>query len=437
MRILIADDDKIPLSLLQFQLEQWGHTVLTATNGAHAWELFQNHDFQVVITDWEMPRMTGIELLRNIRAVDRAEYVYVILLTSRSEQDSLITGLVTGADSYLTKPVNPIELQARLRPSQRIIDLEQRLAERQRELEDRHQRLTAANAKMKRNLEAAAQIQQDFLPKRLTDIPDVRFAWHYSPCDELAGDMLNVLPLDQDHVGVYMLDVSGHGVQAALLAVAVCRSLSCHQDESSVLWKRQDADSDYELQSPAAAVGLLNARLTAQSLSEQYFTLFYGILNRHSGEFRYTNAGHPPPVHVSETGLANLLTGDGMPVGITETDYDEHRLELAPGERLVFYSDGVTETMNLSGELFGTLRLLETLQASYGRPLGTSLSEIVGQVAAWRGETPIHDDLSLLTLEYAPRCPTVGPTPKLRSRDSVRTGSGIKERGRNSFPKSC
>ncbi|MBC7815836.1 MAG: SpoIIE family protein phosphatase [Planctomycetaceae bacterium] len=403
MRILIADDDKIPLSLLRFQLEQWGHSVLAAENGAQAWELFQSHDCQVVITDWEMPGLTGIELLRNIRAADRTGYVYVILLTSKSEQESVVTGLVTGADTYLTKPVNPGELQARLRPGQRIIDLEQRLSERQRELEDRNQQLSQANAKMKRNLDAAASIQQAFLPKRLTDIPDVRFAWHFSPCDELAGDMLNVLPLDQDHVGVYMLDVSGHGVQAALLAVSVCRSLSCHPDDSSVLWQRRDGSNEYELLPPAVAVRLLNTRMTTQSLSEQYFTLFYGILNRHTGEFRYTNAGHPSPVHISESGQTSPLPGDGMPVGIVETDYDEHRLQLAPGERLVFYSDGVTESMNLSDELFGTSRLFETLRDSADRPLGMALTEVVTQVAAWRGAAPIHDDLSLLTLEYAPQ----------------------------------
>ncbi|MFM9964613.1 MAG: PP2C family protein-serine/threonine phosphatase [Planctomycetaceae bacterium] len=410
MRILIADDDMIPLRLLRFQLEQWGHTVLAAENGAQAWELFQNHDCQVVITDWEMPGLSGIELLRNIRAANHVGYVTVILLTSKSEHESLITGLVNGADAFLTKSVQPDELQARLRFSQRIIDLEQRLAERQRELEDRHQRLAEANAKMKRNLAAAANIQQALLPQRLIDIPDVAFAWHFSPCDELAGDMLNVLPLGPNHVGVYMLDVSGHGVQAALLAVSVCRSLSCHQDESSVLWHRRNDSDEYELQSPVVAVRQLNSRMHAQSLSEQFFTLFYGILNRHTGEFRYTSAGHPPPVHVTQFGHTALLPGDGLPVGIAEFDYDEQQLQLEPGDRLVFYSDGVTESMNLSDELFGAERLFSVLRDSAQQPLNSALSEVMSQVAAWRGEAPIQDDLSLLALEYAPRQRFIEPS---------------------------
>ena len=100
----------------------------------------------------------------------------------------------------------------------------------------------------------------------------------------------------------------------------------------------------------------------------------------------------------------------GLPVGIIENDYDEHRLQLAPGERLVFYSDGVTESMNLADELFGASRLFETLRDSARQPLGTALSEVVSQVAAWRGAAPIHDDLSLLALEYAPRSGLDGPT---------------------------
>ncbi len=141
MNILVADDESLARSLLQFQLEQWGHSVLSAENGAQAWELFQSHDCQIVITDWMMPEMTGIDLLRKIRASDRAGYVYVILLTSKTEKEALVTGLTTGADDFLTKPVDPVELQARLQPSLRIIDLERRLAERNRELESRNTQL--------------------------------------------------------------------------------------------------------------------------------------------------------------------------------------------------------------------------------------------------------------------------------------------------------
>ena len=405
MKILIADDEPISLQFLRFQLEQCGHTVIAADDGRQAWELLQTHDCQLVITDWNMPEMTGLELIRKIREIERAVYVYVILLTSKSERASLITGLNTGADDYLTKPVDQDELQARLQPSQRIIELEQRLAERHRDLKNRNRLLADANTKMKRDLDAAAEIQQAFLPGRIQDIPGVNFAWHYSPCTELAGDMLNVLPLDDDHVGVYLLDVSGHGVQAALMAVTACRYLSNHQDASSVLWKRRDGNSDYQLQSPAAAAEQLNARLVAHSLTEQYFTLVYGILNHRTGEFRYTVAGHPAPVHVTAPGRPVFLSGNGLPIGIAQTDYEEHSIQLDPGDRVIFYSDGVTECMNVTGELFGNSRFLHSLRSTVDHSLDTTLSNILNHIQTWSGDAPFHDDVSVLALEYNPLRP--------------------------------
>ena len=420
MKILIADDEAIPLQLLRFQLEKFGHTVISASNGREAWELLQTHDCQLVITDWEMPEMSGIDLIRQIRQSERVAYVYVILLTSKSERASIVTGLNTGADDYLTKPVDKDELQARLQPGLRIFELEHRLADRHRELEHRNLQLAHANTKMKSDLDTAAQIQQAFLPSRKQDIPGVEFAWHYSPCTELAGDMLNVLHLDDDHVGVYMLDVSGHGVQAALMAVAACRYLSIHKDDSSVLWERRDSSTEYHLRSPAAAAEQLNARFVAQSLTEQYFTLVYGILNQRTGQFRYTLAGHPAPVHLTPVAPAAFLPGSDLPIGIAETDYEEHALQLQAGDRLLFYSDGVTECMNASTDCFGNPRFVQSLSGTAHQSLDATLSQILNHLQQWAGETPFHDDISMLALQFSPRTanrrePSRSPSANLTS----------------------
>lgn len=394
MKILIADDEPIAREFLRFQLEQCGHTVIVANDGQEAWELLQSNDCQFVITDWDMPRMTGIELIRQIRESDRAGYLNVILLTSKSERAALITGLTTGADDYLTKPVDQDELQARLQSGKRIAEMEQRLAHQNRVLAD-------ANFKMKRDLDSAAQIQQAFLPSRHLNIPDVGIAWHYAPCTELAGDMLNVLSLDKDHVGVYVLDVSGHGVQAALLAVSVCRYLSNTQDPSSIVWQRPAPSEDYQLRSPPEVMRELNSRMTTQSLSEQYFTLFYGILNHRTGEFRYSVAGHPAPAHISDQGDVSFLPGSGLPIGIVETDYDEYRLRLNPGERLVFFSDGLTDCMNPAHELFGGDRCAKVLTRTRHQPLDSVVSQVLDELHTWRESEPIHDDISLVALEFA------------------------------------
>lgn len=433
MKILIAEDEPSTRQLLQFQLEQWGHTVISAGNGRQAWELLQTHDCQLVITDWDMPEITGIDLIRKIRQAERAGYLYVILLTSKSQRGDLVTGLTSGADDYLTKPFNKDELQARLQPSLRIIDLEYRLAERHRELAernlelaDRNQLLTDANRKMQRNLDSATKIQRAFLPSRVSDIAEVPFAWHFSPCDDLAGDMLHVLELDEEHVGVYVLDVSGHGVQAALLAVTACRFLSSQKDSSSVLWQRRDGSAEFQLASPAEAVRELNSRMSAQSRTEQFFTLTYGLLNRRSGEFRYVIAGHPAPLHVPAHGPTSYLPGDGLPIGIMETDYDEHSVRLAPDDRLFFYTDGVTETMNATSEQFGPARLQHAALTTSREPLATANAHIFAAVETFRGTAPIHDDVSLLMLQFAPLV-----SPPLRERrvraDSFAGASGLNQ----------
>lgn len=120
MPILVADDDSISRQMLQFQLEQWGHSVLAAEDGDDAWKLFQSHDCPIVITDWMMPRMAGIDLIRKIRETEQANYTYIILQTSKSKQSDLIAGLMSGADDFLIKPVDPSELNARLQVGVRI-----------------------------------------------------------------------------------------------------------------------------------------------------------------------------------------------------------------------------------------------------------------------------------------------------------------------------
>jgi sigma-B regulation protein RsbU (phosphoserine phosphatase) len=125
MPILIADDDSISHQTLQFQLEQWGHSVLTAADGDEAWQLFQRHDCSIVITDWMMPRMPGINLIQKIRDAEQTQYTYVILLTSKSQKSDLIAGLASGADDFLVKPVDPHELKARLQTGLRISRLRQ------------------------------------------------------------------------------------------------------------------------------------------------------------------------------------------------------------------------------------------------------------------------------------------------------------------------
>src|ERR671912_176532 len=131
MKVLIADDEPVSRRLLQNYLQKWGHDVTVAQDGAEAWRLFGAGGFAVVITDWEMPEMDGVELVRRIRAASASGpgYVYTILLTAKSQKEDLVEGMEAGADDFLTKPFDRDELRVRLRAGERIIRLEQNVRE--------------------------------------------------------------------------------------------------------------------------------------------------------------------------------------------------------------------------------------------------------------------------------------------------------------------
>jgi putative two-component system response regulator len=135
MKILVAEDERVTQRSLQRQLEKLGHEVSTVPDGAAAWAHFQNEPFDIVVTDWDMPELDGRELIRRIRSARQAGYVYVIMLTGRTEKADLIAGMETGADDFLNKPFDPDELRVRLKAGERIIRLERTLAELNRDLE--------------------------------------------------------------------------------------------------------------------------------------------------------------------------------------------------------------------------------------------------------------------------------------------------------------
>lgn len=262
------------------------------------------------------------------------------------------------------------------------------------------QELHSAHERMKSDLEAAARIQESLLPKVPPDVAGVSFAWVFKPCDELAGDIFNVFLLDEKQVGLYVLDVSGHGVVAALLSQTLNRFLSPDPSSPSVL-KQCIEGSRYRLLSPAEVAEQLNKQFPMDPVSRQYFTLLYGMLNSETREFRYVSAGHPGPVYLSRAAEPVILEAPGFPIGFFEgVKYEEHSLSLKPGDRLYLYSDGITEAMNAKGEQFGKGRLIKALKKNRNAPLKDSLSSLLEDVEEW-SPARVEDDISILAVEIA------------------------------------
>ncbi len=395
MKILIVEDEKVSRLLLKNRLLKWGYEVTAAADGAEAWEIFQKEHFPMVISDWIMPKMDGLELLRRIRSIKRSGYVYTILLTAHSEKDDILAGMESGADDFIAKPFDNDELLARLKVGRRITDLEQNLAQRNLELQK-------INARMHRDLKVAAGIQQSFLPAKLPECKEAEFAWKFVPCDELAGDTLNIFSLDEEYIGLYLLDVSGHGVSAALLSVNLSRTLNPNPGQSDILKEQTLTPPGYRLASPGEVADRLNQRFPLDTNTGQYFTMQYGQLSLKTREFHFISAGHPPMIHIKRDGTSKALLVRSPPIGFMSGDnylYQEQTIALSPGDRLYLYSDGIIEAMNSDKEQFGVKQLKRTLAQARSRSLSESLEAVSEQIDLWTDGKGCGDDLSLLSLE--------------------------------------
>ena len=403
MKILVVEDDKVTCHMLRRLLESWGHEVDFAENGARAWDMFQADRFPIVISDWMMPELDGIELVRRIRSMSNQGYTYTILLTAKSRKDDVVEGMDAGADDFMIKPFDVSELHSRIRAGERIIALEQNLAQKNNALEKAGLAVAESNQRIRRDLEVAARIQRGLLPRIFPDESHVKFAWAYQPCDELAGDILNVFRLDNRHVAMYVLDVSGHGVASALLSVALHHLLSPVMDQSNLLKRRTDEAPGYVLATPQEVASHLNRQYPLQNEFGLYFTILYGLLNLDTYQFRYMQAGHPKPIHMPSGASPCLVDSRGLPIGFFEdAEFDEFCIQLQPGDRMLLYSDGLFEVCNDQEQQFGQERLMGVMEDSRDMPLQASLDRMTDQARQWSGSLGLRDDISMVGLEILP-----------------------------------
>ncbi len=396
MRILLADDDRVTRIRLNAYLREWGHEVILAEDGNQAWELFRRESPWLVISDWQMPGMNGIEFVRRIReATPPGQYVYAILLTSRSEKTDLVEGMEAGADDFVAKPFDKDELRVRVRAGERLVVLERVLA-------GRNQELSGINERMRGDLRTAARIQNAFLPREDEEFPGIRAAWCYQPCDELAGDTLNLLRLDGNHVGFYVADVAGHGVASSLLSVMLSRLLSKGTSGEGFLVRHDSLAGAPEIVPPAEVARHLNRQFPWNPEAMEYFTLFYGVFEAESGVLRYVCAGHPRPVLVPAGRPAEHLRSDPPALGMfPDAEFTEYQVRLAPGDRLYAFTDGLVEALNPAAEQFGEARILAVAETQRSRTLPVSVRAIVAAAGAWREGREPTDDQCVLGIEIA------------------------------------
>lgn len=338
MKILVVDDQDETRLITSKILSDLGHDVLVAENGLIAWETINNARVDIIICDWLMPEMNGIELVKKIRADDFEHYIYLIMLTSLGMQEDRIEAIAAGADDFITKTSNPNELKVKLRPAERILNLK-------RDLDEQNAFLFESRKQLQDDLNRARTLQTGLLPAPIQD--DVtQVEWLFHPATFVGGDVFNYYYIGPDLFLFYLVDISGHGVPSALMSMSVQTQLQAF-DRLVIDLISEDKTSSI----PENICSLLNKQMLSLSDShDHYATLIYGLIDTKKRQVYVTSAGHPYPLHYhNHENTLETLPCNGFPIGLLDSaTYATYKFNYKSGDKLFFYSDGINE-MSLSG----------------------------------------------------------------------------------------
>jgi sigma-B regulation protein RsbU (phosphoserine phosphatase) len=381
MRILIAEDDLTSRNILKLFLSKQGHEVVATVDGAEAWLSMQHPDApKLAILDWVMPTIDGIEVCRRIRTLKTDQPTYVIMLTTKAKKADIVSGLEAGADDYMTKPFDYDELRARVNVGIRIIENEAKLLE--------------ARKKIDEALKAAGRIQHSLLPTHLPVFRQVEFAWKFAPCDAVGGDIFNIVPLDANHIGMYMLDVAGHGPPSAMISVLVYQLMNSH---TGVLVDH--TVNPPAIRDPEAVLNILDREFPLLRF-RRHFTIIYAVLDLASSSLTYSNAAHCTPIILPRENDLKILTTSGTVIGLNAIPFGQETVAIAPGDKVVIFSDGVIEMENAAHEFFGEERLYQVLRANRTVPPADMVHALYTEAMSYAGAQPVADDVSIMACEY-------------------------------------
>lgn len=390
MKILVVDDQDETRLITSVILSNLGHDVLVAENGVIAWETINNTIVDLIICDWLMPEMNGIELVQKIRAGDFKHYIYLIMLTSLSTQEDRIEAIAAGADDFITKTTNPNELKVKLHPAERILNLK-------RDLDEQNAFLFESRKQLQDDLNRARTLQTGLLPAPIED-DATQVEWLYHPATFISGDFFNYYYIGPNLFLFYLVDISGHGVASALMSMSVQTQLQAF-DRSVIELINENKTSTI----PENICTQLNKQMLSLSDShDHYSTLIYGLIDTNKRQVYITSAGHPYPLHYHhDQDKLEILPCNGFPIGLLDSaTYTTYEFNYNAGDKLFFYSDGINEMM-LSGHTtpLTTEALAKKISTICDKDPKTIVDDIENQ---WFESSDIlapPDDLSLVIMQ--------------------------------------
>ncbi|WP_281973393.1 PP2C family protein-serine/threonine phosphatase [Ruegeria faecimaris] len=402
-KVLVVDDSRLQRRILVASLKKWGYEVLEADSGEAAIEICAAMSPDLVLSDWVMPGMSGLEFCQAFRALENDEYSYFILLTSKSEKQEVARGLDAGADDFLIKPLEADELRARISAGARILDMQRELSDKNRMIETALEELKVVHDAIDKDLIQARKIQESLVPELTRDFGRSRISMLLKPCGHIGGDLVGMFSPGVNRVGFYSIDVSGHGITSAMMTARLGGYLSSkHFDQNVAMEKR--FDKFYALLPPDQVAEMLNSRLMADAGVEEYFTMVYAIIDLRNGHLKMVQAGHPHPLLLRQDGGTEYLGQGGLPIGLLpDVTFQRTDTYMKPGDKLLLYSDGFTECRMADGSLLeeeGLCRMVTDCAIDLSGP--EFLDDMFWRLTqAMDPDQGMDDDVSAVFFEYS------------------------------------
>ncbi len=374
--VLLIDDQRIIGEAVKRMLQTEADIAYHyTTDPREALTLAEQLQPTVILQDLVMPDIDGITLVKSFRAHAGTATVPMIVLSSKEEPTTKAEAFAAGANDYLVKLPDPIELIARIRyhSAAYIALLERNQA---------FAALEASQRALAAELAEAADYVRSQLPAPL-DEPDMKTAWIFLPCSSLGGDAFGYFAIDADHVAIFLLDVCNHGVGSALLSVSAMNALT----------GRTLIDVDFR--EPGKVMAALNNVFLMEKHNNLYFTMWYGVLQKSARVLRYSSGGHPPAVML-DGDRVELLRCRAMPIGTLEDmDFEEGQAEVPPGATLYVFSDGIYEIRTPEGGEMELSAFVDILKRPEREP-GRKVDEVLATMRELQGHPHFDDDVSLL-----------------------------------------
>jgi sigma-B regulation protein RsbU (phosphoserine phosphatase) len=371
--VLIVDDTPANLRLLSQMLAEHGYHVRPVPDGPLALAAVQAEPPDLILLDIRMPGMNGYEVCEHLKAGAQTCDVPIIFISAMDATQDKVRAFTVGGVDYVTKPFQVEEVLAR-------VETHLALRKLQKKLQD-------ANRKMAQELALAGEVQTSFLPRDLPDIPGWQLAATLKPARETSGDFFDFISLPKGRLGIVVADVSDKGAGAALYMALSWTLIRTYAAEYPTR--------------PETVLSAANRRIIKDSDANHFVTVIYGILDLDTGTLVYCNAGHWPPYLIGPRHSENVprLINTGVPLGIFgDKTWEQGVVQIAPGDVLVLYTDGIPEAQNAQGEFLGRDRLLETVRTNLGRPAQEIQDAILADVKKFAGDTPQSDDIALIVL---------------------------------------